>query len=687
MHLNIRSLHKNFDDLHEFVSLLPFKPDMICLSESRINQPLKNIQLQGYHFFYAKPSKKAGGVAVYVNTKLKFTQLESFQLFGTESIWLKIVTNNSSKSFIIGSIYPHPTEDVVKFIDEFSECLEKLGNEKKTFYILGDMNININKTNQNYPQADRYMQAITSNGAFSLITKPTRVTDKTATVIDHIITNDSAHSILPRVVLSAITDHYPIMCKISKIDTFCTKSPIPLYRNKKNFCSEAFSNDLDKELGNLISSKFPLNTDNFDEIFDLFVNLIAKITDKHAPLERMSRKQRKLASKPWITNGILISIRKKNAMFRTHFVKGNLTEKTFFRHYSKTLTRIKALSKKIHFHSEFERNKKNSRKTWEIIRSVLPSKPSRDPPAMLKINELVTQDPNVIANQFNDFFCSIGPKLADNINYATGKQSKDFLKKKVADSIYLVPPTNNEVLNLITSLKNKAVGHDNIQPFFLKTARFVIAPYLNLFLNFVFTEGIFPTNCKIARVVPIHKSGAQDDMNNYRPISILTCFSKIIEKILYARLYNFFKKHSVIYENQYGFQSNISTIHAMLDVVTSCYDGINDSCYTALSFVDLRKAFDTVSHQTLLVKLSNYGVRGVAYNLIHSYLYNRQQFVSINQRRPDLKLVHCGVPQGSSLGPLFFLIYINDLNYALVSPPRLFADDTCLIVKDSNCEQ
>ena len=125
----------------------------------------------------------------------------------------------------------------------------------------------------------------------------------------------------------------------------------------------------------------------------------------------------------------------------------------------------------------------------------------------------------------------------------------------------------------------------------------------------------------------------------------------------------------------------------MLDVVTSCYDGINDSCYTALSFVDLRKAFDTVSHQTLLVKLSNYGVRGVAYNLIHSYLYNRQQFVSINQRRSDLKLVHCGVPQGSSLGPLFFLIYINDLNYALVSQPRLFADDTCLIVKDSNCEQ
>ena len=125
----------------------------------------------------------------------------------------------------------------------------------------------------------------------------------------------------------------------------------------------------------------------------------------------------------------------------------------------------------------------------------------------------------------------------------------------------------------------------------------------------------------------------------------------------------------------------------MLDVVTSCYDYINESCYTALSFVDLRKAFDTVSHETLLIKLSNYCIRGVAYDLIHSYFHNRQQFVSNNQSKSDLKLTHCGVPQGLSLGFLFFLVYINDLNFALKSQLRLFADDTCLIVKGLNPEQ
>ena len=140
---------------------------------------------------------------------------------------------------------------------------------------------------------------------------------------------------------------------------------------KKNFCPEAFSDNLDRELGNLISNNFALNRDNFNKTFDQFINLIAKIIDKHALLQRLSRKQKKLASKPGITKGILISIRKKNAIFGTHFIKGNLAEKNLFRLYSNMLTRMKALSKKIYFCSEFARNKKNPRKTWEIIPPVI----------------------------------------------------------------------------------------------------------------------------------------------------------------------------------------------------------------------------------------------------------------------------------------------------------------------------
>ena len=223
--------------------------------------------------------------------------------------------------------------------------------------------------------------------------------------------------------------------------------------------------------------------------------------------------------------------------------------------------------------------KKNLHKTWEIIRSVLPYKSNLEPPLALKVNDHITDDPNTIANQFNNCFCTIGSNLADTINSETTKKPTDF-SKKILDSIYLDRPSTNEVLNQITSIKNKAMGHNNIQPFFLKAARHVIATYLSLLLNFVFTEGIFPRNCKIARITPIYKSGAKEELNYYRTIFILTCFSKIIEKILFVQLNSFFKKYNVIYENQYGFQTNISTSHAMLDVVTSSYDNIDDHFYS-----------------------------------------------------------------------------------------------------------
>ena len=192
---------------------------------------------------------------------------------------------------------------------------------------------------------------------------------------------------------------------------------------------EAFSAELDQELGNLVENKFPLNRNIFDDVFDQFVNISEKTIDKHALLERMSRKQRKLARKPWISKGILTSIRKKNSMFQTHFITGNTVEKNFFRRYSNMLTKIKSLSKKIYYYSEFVSNKKNLHKTCEIIRSVLPHKLTLEPPLALKLNDHITDDPNTIANQFNNYFCTIGSNLADTMNTETTKKIQISLKK------------------------------------------------------------------------------------------------------------------------------------------------------------------------------------------------------------------------------------------------------------------
>ena len=291
-------------------------------------------------------------------------------------------------------------------------------------------------------------------------------------------------------------------------------------------------------------------------------------------------------------------------MFRSHFINGNVNEKRFFRKYTNILTKLKALSKKIYFRSEINKNKSNTHKTWDIIRSVLPNKLNREPPSFLKINNVISREPSVIANEFNDFFCTIGPTLEGKIKDITNCSAEHFFDKPLSDSTFLEPPKLTEVFDEIMSLKDKAVGHDNISAFFLKAAWHEITPFIKILIDFVFSEGIFPDSCKIARIAPIHKNGAKDETNNYRPISILTCFSKIIEKLIYRRLIHFFQKHHILYPNQFGFQSKTSTAHAMLDVVTSLYDSIDRNQYSGLVLIDLKKAFDTVSYITLPKKIA-----------------------------------------------------------------------------------
>ena len=203
---------------------------------------------------------------------------------------------------------------------------------------------------------------------------------------------------------------------------------------------------------------------------------------------------------------------------------------------------------------------------------------------------------------------------------------------------------------------NKALGHDTISPLFLKAARDIVAPFPQVFIDFSFKNGIFPDNCKTAKIFPLHKKGDVNNPSNFRPISIPSCFSKIYEQVLYNRLVKFLDKHNVITPTQYCFQKGISTTHAILDIVTNAFDNIHRKKFSGLIFLDLQKAFDTVNHSILLSKLHHYGIRGPANRLIESFL-DRKQYVCLSGCRSDLKSIKYGVARGSKIGPLLFLIW------------------------------
>ena len=282
-----------------------------------------------------------------------------------------------------------------------------------------------------------------------------------------------------------------------------------------------------------------------------------------------------------------------------------------------------------------------------------------------------------MSNIFNDFYVNVADGITKTIPL-TPKSPLDYLSDRICSSLFLTPVTSIEVNDLINILNpSKSVGPNSIPIKLLKIIGCSVSPLLALLVNQSFQSGIFPDKLKIAKVISIFKKGNPELPSNYRPISLLPIFSKIFEKVMYKRLHRFLEIHKVLYSLQFGFQENHSIGHALVSLTEAVRSTLDNKRLGCGIFIDLQKAFDTVNHRILLSKLEHYGIRGCALEWFRSYLSDRKQYVSVNGSNSNLLSITCGVPQGSVLGPLLFLIYINDLpNVSKKLTFYLSADDT-----------
>lgn len=665
-HANVNGLHE--DEMNYIQANFIGKHDIICITETHLKPSSPNdLSLIGYQKLFRRDRIEGtwGGVLVWVSDSLLATRRTDLETGDIESIWLECVAGN--KKFLYCGVYRPPSSPVA-----FWETLQVNLDNAKTFLgcnilLSGDLNADA-VTN---PSHHTHMLTLANNNHLKIhVDKPTRITPRSKSILDQFISTPP--DLVKNVdVLTPVTtsDHSVIVCDLS----FKTHTP-KSYKRKVWYYDKADFDGFREALMYTDWSNCFLSADP-DTMCETWTRQFLKICAEFIPNNVVTIRQN---DKPFFNKHLR---RKKRSLERVHRKARRSGEESDWADYRRLRNEyISNLREaKANYMDDLENilnesSSLNPKKWWRISKQMLGINDSYGYP-VLDAGGRAESNAQVKASMFNNYFLS---QSSLNINDHICIEEDDILMNMGLNNISV---TKDDVTDLINCIDvTKACGPDGISPRMIREAGSSISEPLNKIFNECLKTGKMPRMWKQAHVIPIYKKGSRNLVDNYRPVSLLSCIGKLFERIVFKYLFNYLRDNDILSRFQSGFMPGDSTVNQLVHLYHIFSEALDQRKIVRVVFCDISKAFDRVWHDGLIYKLKRIGITGGLLSWFQNYLSDRYQRVVIDGAASPLGRIEAGVPQGSVLGPLLFLVYINDIVDDIQSNIRLFADDTSVYV-------